>query len=190
MTIFLASGSPRRRELLKQIGVEFEVIEISIDEHWYEDEQPHLYVQRMALEKARAAKNMVPQNSGWIILAADTSVVLDNKVLGKAEDKLQAGEMLKLLSGRRHYVYSAVAIATINNEEIALSTSTVNFRLLSEPEITDYCDTGEPVGKAGAYAIQGRAAAFVERMEGSYSGVVGLPIYETARLLQKYARGC
>ena len=123
-------------------------------------------------------------------MAADTSVVLDNKVLGKAEDKLQAGEMLKLLSGRRHYVYSAVAIATINNEEIALSTSTVNFRLLSEPEITDYCDTGEPVGKAGAYAIQGRAAAFVERMEGSYSGVVGLPIYETARLLQKYARGC
>lgn len=187
MTVFLASRSPRRRELLKQIGIEFEVIEITIDEYWHEDEQPHHYVQRMALEKARAAKNMIHQNSGWIILAADTSVVLDNKVLGKAEDNLQAGEMLRLLSGRRHCVYSAVAIATINDEEVMLSTSNINFRLLSEPEITDYCNTGEPIGKAGAYAIQGRAAAFIERLEGSYSGVVGLPVYETARLLKKYA---
>lgn len=184
--IYLASKSPRRQQLLRQIGVDFEVIEIVIDEHWRGEEQPHLYVQRMALEKARAAKNKIVNNSGVIVLAADTSVVLDDKVLGKAENELQAREMLMQLSGRRHYVYTAIAIATESNEQVMLNSSNVSFKVLSEPEIVNYCKTGEPTGKAGGYAIQGKAAAFIERLEGSYSGVMGLPLFETARLLHKY----
>ena len=184
--IYLASKSPRRRELLKQIRINFEIIEIEINEHWDGEEQPHLYVQRMALEKAHAAKNIIMDNSGFIILAADTSVVLDNKVLGKAENELQAREMLLQLSGRRHYVYSAIAVATESYEQVVLNSSNVNFRVLSESEITEYCKTGEPIGKAGGYAIQGNAAVFIERIEGSYSGIMGLPLYETARLLFKY----
>lgn len=184
--IYLASRSPRRRELLKQIGVDFEIIEIEINEQWHGEEQPRLYVQRMALEKARAAKNKIMDNSGFIVLAADTSVVLDDKVLGKAENELQAREMLMQLSGRRHYVYTAIAVATASHEQVMLNPSNVNFKVLSETEIMDYCKTGEPIGKAGGYAVQGKAAAFIERLEGSYSGVMGLPLFETAQLLHKY----
>ena len=133
--IYLASRSPRRCELLKQIGVKFEVIEISIDEHWHGEEQPHHYVQRMAMEKARAAKNKIPDNSNPVILAADTSVVLDGRVLGKAKNIKQAREMLTQLSGRRHIVYTAVAIATKAGEQVMLNTSNVNFRVLPESEI-------------------------------------------------------
>lgn len=184
--IYLASKSPRRRELLKQIDIDFENVEIEIDEHWHSEELPHLYVQRMALEKARMAKNRLNNNSNFIVLAADTAVVLDDKVLGKAENETLARDMLMQLSGRRHYVYTAIAVVTQSDEQVILNTSNVSFKVLSETEIKDYCNTGEPVGKAGGYAIQGKAATFIERLEGSYSGVMGLPLYETARLLHKY----
>jgi septum formation protein len=186
MKIYLASKSPRRHELLNQICIDFEAVEIEIDEYWHSEELPHLYVQRMALEKAQVAKNKIVENSDFIVLAADTAVVLDDKVIGKAENGPQAREMLMQLSGRRHYVYTAVASVTAADERIKLNTSNVNFKVLSESEIINYCKTGEPIGKAGGYAVQGMAAAFIERLEGSYSGIMGLPLFETAQLLHIY----
>jgi septum formation protein len=183
--IYLASRSPRRRQLLQQIGVEFEIIDINIDESWRKEEQPRQYVQRMALEKAQAAKSKISDRSEYIVLAADTTVVLDNNVLGKAENEMQAREMLQLLSGRKHYVHTAVAKVTGSNEQVLLNTNAVCFKILSESEIMDYCKTGEPIGKAGGYAIQGKAAIFIERLEGSYSGVMGLPLFETGQLLNR-----
>ena len=183
--IYLASKSPRRQQLLQQIGVAFEIIDVDIDEHWNGKEQPHVYVERVALEKARAAKLKININQPFAILGADTSVVLDDVVLGKAENPDQAVAMITRLSGRMHYVYSAVAVVSNTDEKIKTSISHVYFKPLSKAEIESYCKTGEPVGKAGGYAIQGRAAAFIERLEGSYSGVMGLPLYETVELLNQ-----
>jgi len=182
MKIILASRSPRRQQLLAQIGIEFELIDVEVNEDWDGIEIPKNYVQRIALEKACAAKSKV--HNKLPILAADTSVVLDNFILGKAETKEEAAEMLGQLSGRMHHVFTAVALIT-EIEQVCLNINHVSFRPLSESDILQYCETEEPLGKAGAYAIQGKAAAFVERLEGSYSGVMGLPLYEVAEMLRK-----
>ncbi len=181
MKIYLASTSPRRKQLLTQIGVDFETIDIDIDETWDGREPTKTYVKRIALEKARAAKSKV--HNKLPVLAADTCVVLDNLILGKAETKEAAAEMLGQLSGRTHHVYTAVALIT-ETEQVCLNVSHVSFRPLSDADILQYCETEEPLGKAGAYAIQGKAAAFIERLEGSYSGVMGLPLYEVAEILK------
>ncbi len=182
MKIYLASTSPRRQQLLDQIGIDFELVDIKIDETWDGQEPAKTYVMRIALGKARAAKAKV--HNKLPVLAADTSVVLDNIILGKAETKEEAAEMLGQLSGRTHHVYTAVALIT-ETEQVCLNINHVSFRPLSESDILQYCKTEEPLGKAGAYAIQGKAAAFVERLEGSYSGVMGLPLYEVAEMLRK-----
>lgn len=181
MKIYLASTSPRRKQLLEQIGIDFETIDIDIDETWDGREPAKTYVKRIALEKARAARSKIQNNLP--VLAADTSVVLDNLILGKAETKEEAAEMLGQLSGRTHHVYTAVALIT-ETEQVCLNVSHVSFRPLSDADILQYCETEEPLGKAGAYAIQGKAAAFIERLEGSYSGVMGLPLYEVAEILK------
>lgn len=185
MKIYLASKSQRRQQLLQQISVKFEIIDIDINEHWDSKENPRAYVERVALEKAHAGKTKINITEPFAVLSADTSVVLDNIVLGKAENIEQATSMLKQLSGRLHYVYSSVAIVTHNNETVKTSISRVCFKNLTDDEIKNYCETDEPVGKAGGYAIQGLAAAFVERLDGSYSGVMGLPLFETSELLNK-----
>jgi len=166
--------------LLDQLGLEYEKLDIDIVEQWDGHETAQTYVKRLALEKGRVgakrAKRSLP------VLAADTEVVIDDRVLGKPVDRADALAMLQCLSGRTHVVYTAVALVG-KQENILLNTNRVSFRTLSEQECEDYCDTGEPFGKAGAYAIQGRAAAFITRLEGSYSGVMGLPLYETRELL-------
>lgn len=183
MKIYLASKSPRRQQLLQQIGLRFEIIDVDIDEHWNGEEQARFYVERVAMEKAQAAKTKINSDEPFIIIGADTSVVLDDIVLGKAENNEQAANMLRQLSGRMHYVYSAVALVSNNNEKIKTNISRVYFKPLEKNEIENYCKTSEPIGKAGGYAIQGKAAAFIERLDGSYSGVMGLPLYETKTLL-------
>ena len=182
--LFLASLSPRRHQLLKQIGVEFEPLDVAVDENWDGNEHPHKHVERLALEKALAGKSKINVTDPFAILGADTAVVLDDVVLGKAENREQAIAMLTQLSGRTHHVFSSVALVTESRELVATSVSRVCFRPLSSVEIESYCGTDEPIDKAGGYAIQGRAAAFIERLEGSYSGVMGLPLYETANLLR------
>lgn len=181
MKINLASTSPRRKQLLEQIGIDFELVDVEIDETWNGKEPAKTYVQRMALEKARAAKSNIQNNLP--VLASDTIVVLDSIILGKAGTKEDAINMLRELSGRTHHVYTAVALIT-ETEQVCLNINHVSFRPLSETDILQYCETEEPLGKAGAYAIQGKAAAFIERLEGSYSGVMGLPLYEVAEMLK------
>ena len=180
MKIYLASRSPRRRELLDQIEVEFEVVDIDIDESWDTKEKPENYVKRIALEKARAGNAF--SDADYPVLAADTAVILDNHILGKAENKDDAIAMLKKLSGKTHSVLSAVSLIH-KHEKTLLNISKVTFKKLSAKEINNYCETDEPIGKAGGYAIQGKAAVFIERLEGSYSGVMGLPLFETQQLL-------
>ena len=181
--IILASGSPRRQELLQQLGVSFRQQVADIDEIRGHNESAQDYVARLALEKARAVRDQ-SGNDELPVLGADTTVVLEGKVLGKPRDRAHAREMLQLLSGRRHEVLSAVALVGAS-EEVCVNQSSVWFRTLSAEEIDDYWRTGEPRDKAGAYAIQGLGAIFIKRLEGSYSGVMGLPLYETAQLLQK-----
>lgn len=181
MKIYLASRSPRRRELLDQIGVEFEVVDVDIDESWDGKEKPEDYVQRIALEKARAGNAFSDED--FPVLAADTAVVLDGHILGKAENAQDATAMLKKLSNKTHTVLSAVSLIH-KQEKCLLNINSVTFKKLSKKEILDYCMTDEPIDKAGGYAIQGRAAIFIERLEGSYSGVMGLPLFETHKLLQ------
>lgn len=181
MKIYLASRSPRRQELLKQIDVEFELVDVDIDETWDDKEKPEDYVCRIALEKARAGNAF--SDDDLPVLAADTAVVLDGHILGKAETKEDAIPMLESLSGETHIVLSAVSLIE-QHEQCLLSSSKVTFKKLSRKEISTYCDTDEPIGKAGGYAIQGRAAVFIERLDGSYSGVMGLPLFETQKLLQ------
>lgn len=177
----LASVSPRRRELLAQIGVAHVVTGAHIDESVHAGEKPHDYVQRMARAKARAvwdAHHDLP------VLAADTTVVLDGIVFGKPTDRADAMHMLGLLSGRAHEVLTAVALASSAGIEIRMSVSSVRFRPLTDVEISAYWESGEPKDKAGAYAVQGLAAVFIESLTGSYSGVMGLPLFETAELLR------
>jgi septum formation protein len=179
--ITLASVSPRRQELLRQIGVPHVVVGAHIDESVLPAESPHDYVQRMARTKALAVWG---QHQGLPVLAADTTVVLDGTTLGKPENRDDALRMLARLSGRTHEVLTAVALATHAGLALRVSVSSVRFRTLGADECADYWDTGEPRDKAGAYAIQGRAAVFIESLQGSFSGVMGLPLFETAELLR------
>lgn len=184
--IFLASRSPRRSELLRQLGVDFEVIDVDVPEQRLPAEPPFDYVSRVAREKAGAGLLQVVTVRDAIVLGADTEVVLDDDVFGKPVDATDAARMLRLLSGRAHRVVSVVWAVSAGREEHASCESIVAFDELSDDRIAAYVATGEPTGKAGAYAIQGRAAAFIRRLEGSYSGVMGLPLHETARLLRLF----
>ncbi len=185
MTILvLASASPRRSELLNQIGIRFRQRAVAIDETPRQQESAYDYVRRVALEKARAV-HLELGDDEVLVLGADTAVVVDERPLGKPADLAHAREMLRRLSGRMHRVFSAVALVG-EREAVRVSESLVWFRSLSDVEIDAYWQTGEPQDKAGGYAIQGLAAVFVERLEGSYSGVMGLPLYETAQLLQEF----
>jgi len=189
MKTYLASKSSRRLQLLQQIDLQFEIIDVDIDEHWDGNEHPRLYVERVAMEKAQAGKAKINTNEPFAIIGADTSVVLDDIVLGKAENDEQAMIMLTKLSGRLHYVYSAVALVTNYEGKIRTSISRVYFKPLSKHDIENYCRSGEPIGKAGGYAIQGKAAAFIERLDGSYSGVMGLPLFQLTELLKDSQSG-
>lgn len=183
--IYLASRSPRRRELLQQIGVEHETISIEIDEAPRPNEAPERYVTRMALEKARAGWAAVSALGGPV-LGADTSVVVDGKILGKPRDRQHAARMLRLLAGQTHLVISGVALVKGAMEESRLSISHVTFRTIDDEEVRSYWQCGEPLDKAGGYAVQGRGAIFIERLEGSYSGVMGLPLFETAEMMRDF----
>jgi len=183
--IYLASASPRRQELLRQLGVEFKVLVSHVHEVRGAGEMPADYVARVARDKARWVARYVDEHALPLrpVLGADTEVVLDGEILGKPADGAHGREMLRRLAGRTHDVLSAVCVLNGAAQHTALSTSRVTFRPLTLAEITQYWDTGEPAGKAGGYAIQGRAAGFITRLEGSYSGVMGLPLYEVAEIL-------
>ncbi|MEP7243621.1 MAG: Maf family protein [Gammaproteobacteria bacterium] len=180
--IRLASVSPRRRELLAQIGVPHVIAGADIDETVLRGELPHDYVVRMARTKALAIWN---QDQSLPVLAADTTVVLDGVTLGKPRDRDDALHMLARLSGRTHEVLTAVALVVRHALTLRVSASAVRFRKLMPEECAAYWQTGEPRDKAGAYAIQGRAAVFIESVSGSYSGVMGLPLFETTELLRQ-----
>lgn len=186
--IYLASASPRRRELLAQIGVRYRLLNVSISETQWDDEAPEDYVQRVALDKARAGLTLRDEEDARPVLGADTVVVIDDEVLGKPQDRDEALAMLQRLSGREHRVLSGVALID-SNERTGLNCSHVTFRELKPAECERYWQTGECRDKAGAYAIQGYAAAFICELRGSYSGVMGLPLFETAQLLQQAGVG-
>ena len=187
--VYLASASPRRRELLQQIGVSFRLIGAELDETPMAGEAPAGYVSRLALAKADAgwqrsrdlcdARDMREAP----VLAADTAVVLDGRILGKPQDKTDAASMLLELSGRTHQVLTAVAVCSAAGNDVKISESWVAFRPVDAAEAAAYWGTGEPRDKAGGYAIQGYAAVFIADLKGSYSGVMGLPLFETAALL-------
>ena len=181
--IILASASPRRRELLDQIGVKYQTLVHRVDETPMAAEDPQDYVCRLALAKA---ESVAVEWRDIPVLGADTIVTSGTQILGKPENRDDAIRMLQTLSGRTHVVYSAVAICLGDEHAVKMSTTKVTFRALSADECLRYWQTGEPEGKAGAYAIQGLAAMFVTNMEGSYSGVVGLPVYETCQLLEHF----
>ncbi len=181
--ILLASASPRRRELLAQIGVDFETFPVEADESPRPRETPEHYVRRVAAEKSLLGQNL--SGSSLPVLSADTEVALNGEVFGKPWDFEHAREMLLRLSGREHQVLSAVSLRRGAEHWEAISLSIVRFRPIQETEIKAYWATGEPRDKAGAYAIQGLGAVFVEHLSGSFSGVMGLPIFETAGLLRK-----
>jgi septum formation protein len=183
--VYLASGSPRRRELLQQIGVSFRVLGTVVDEAVRMAETPRTYVLRLAAAKADAGWEKSRDAADVPVLAADTAVVLDGKILGKPADRQDAEEMLRQLSGRTHEVLTAIALRTAGGVQSRISRSEVTFRAIAAGEAQAYWETGEPHDKAGAYAIQGRAAIFVADLRGSYSGVMGLPLFETAELLAK-----
>jgi septum formation protein len=191
--IYLASRSPRRRELLAQIGIGFDLLLLrddpargkDVDESPLPGENPHDYVRRVCHAKAEVGLLRVQQRRLPLfpVLAADTAVVLNDRIMGKPANRDEAMEMLLALSGKRHEVLTAVAVANAGRIEQKLSASIVQFGKLTDHAVRRYTMTGEPLDKAGAYAIQGHAAAFIEKIEGSYSGVMGLPLYETAELL-------
>jgi septum formation protein len=183
--IYLASRSPRRAELLRQIGVDFRVHDIDIDESRSPGESATEYVCRMATTKARIALEQIAgQQESSVVLAADTTIALDDDIIGKPADRDQCRCILEQLSARQHLVLTAVALATQENITLRLTRNRVSFRSLSAQEIESYCATAEPMDKAGAYAIQGKAALFIDHLEGSYSAVMGLPLFETAELLR------
>ncbi len=186
--IYLASQSPRRRELLEQIGIGFRVLIPDVNEEALPREAPAAYVERIARLKAEAAWARVETRRmrRQPVLAADTAVILGRRILGKPRSRGEAVAMLQALSGRTHQVITAVALVFERKLKLARADSRVTFRRLSADEIAHYVQSGEPLDKAGAYAIQGIAATFISRIEGSYSGVVGLPLFETARLLKTF----
>ncbi len=185
-SIYLASASPRRRELLQQIGVSYEVVQHGASEKKFDDEEAKPYVHRVATDKACSVIDNINPDDSRPVLAADTIVVCEGRVLGKPSHKDDAIAMLMLLSNKRHQVYSAVCVATHRKRETVISETTVGFGKITEQECLAYWNSGEPVGKAGGYGIQGLGAVFVDYIAGSYSAVVGLPLFETARLLNKF----
>jgi septum formation protein len=184
--LFLASQSPRRRELLNQLGVEFQVVAgPDIDESAFGRESPRDYVERMVREKCAAVLAREPLRSGDCILVADTTVTFDDHILGKPESREDAIRMLTMLSGRSHQVITGLAVATNSQMLSTLHITDVTFAAIDRVQIERYTDSGEPLDKAGAYGIQGRAAAFISRIDGSFSSVMGLPLFETAQLLKQ-----
>ena len=184
--LHLASQSPRRRELLGRLGVPFGVLDLEIPEQRAPGEPAEDYVRRVAREKAGAGLLEVMTVPGAVVLGGDTEVVLDDEVFGKPRDEADAAAMLRRLSGRTHRVVSAVSLVSAEREAQAVSTSEVTFAELDEEAIARYVASGEAMGRAGAYAIQGIAQIFISHLSGSYSGVMGLPLYETACLLQEF----
>jgi septum formation protein len=189
--IYLASRSPRRAELLRQIGVDFVVHDVDIDESRLPAEAAGEYVCRMASTKARIAAGQIVdelvatgRQESCAVLAADTTIALDDDIIGKPADRDQCRCILQRLSARQHQVLTAVALATAGDIAVRLTRNRVSFKPLSTAEIEAYCATAEPMDKAGAYAIQGKAALFIDHLEGSYSAVMGLPLFETAELLR------
>ena len=191
--LVLASASPRRRELLTQAGFTFQVHPANIPEDPYPNEDPIAYVTRLAREKAEAVYNEITNAPAseqrasappQVVLGADTTVTLDNHILGKPENPADAARMLRLLSGRTHRVITGVALVSAASTEVAAEVTAVRFLALSDQEIDDYIVTGEPMDKAGAYAIQGRAARWIPRIDGCYFNVVGLPIALVCALLE------
>lgn len=178
--LILASASPRRSQLLTQIGIRHQVYAVDLDETPLPHESPLVYVERLAAEKSALCRSL--RDDYLPVLAADTTVVCDDRILGKPADLDQAIEMLSLLSGRSHQVYTAISLRGHRHWE-RVSVSEVKFRPLSRDEIVAYWQTGEPCDKAGSYAIQGLGSIFIEAINGSFSGVMGLPLFETAQLL-------
>ncbi|WEN16600.1 Maf family protein [Rhodanobacter sp. AS-Z3] len=183
--LYLASQSPRRRQLLEQLGVAFAVVDVDVPEQREPGEAPQDYVSRVARDKARAGLASLGDAAQVWVLGADTEVVLDDEVFGKPRDAADAAAMLQRLAGRTHTVISTLWLLSRSEEFSEACQSQVRFTELDEAAIEAYVATGEPFGKAGAYAIQGRAAAMIEHLAGSYSGVMGLPLFETARLLRR-----
>lgn len=180
--LILASSSPRRKELLQQLGFQFEMMSPNIDESILVDENVETYVLRLARTKAQAVLFDHPHR---IILAADTTLALDDQIIGKPKNKQHAFEIWSALSGRKHDVLTGICVATDQKIESMVVRTCVEFQKLSQSDMESYWATGEPMGKAGAYAIQGIAAQYIPRIEGSYSNVVGLPLYETRQLLNQ-----
>jgi septum formation protein len=184
--LVLASGSPRRVELLNQIGIDCDVFPTDIDETVATDELAKDYVMRLARQKAQACLERLDASlSHQPIIAADTTVVYSNRILGKPESPEDAVKMLQLLAGKMHHVHTAVSLAFNGELNIALSTTAVEMIAMTTAQIEAYVATGEHKGKAGSYGIQGAAATWIKRIDGSYSGVMGLPLYQTAELLRK-----
>jgi len=186
-SLYLASLSPRRSELLKQIGVSFRVLACSIDESVRPAEQAALYVERLARAKAQAGLALLTADADACVLGADTSVVLDGRILGKPANRQESLQMLQALSAREHQVLTAVALATRDGCQARLVTSQVGFRTISAAEMQNYWDTGEPADKAGAYGIQGYGSVLVDRIEGCFFNVMGLPLARTVEQLRKLA---
>ena len=187
--LYLASRSPRRSELLARLGVDFGLLEVHVPEQRVPGEPPADYVRRVAREKAGAGLLKVAGNSDAVVLGSDTEVVLGDEVFGKPRDDADAAAMLRRLSGRTHQVLSSVWLVAADREVQAMSVSDVTFAGLDDAHIAAYVATGECEGKAGAYAIQGIAETFVTRLSGSHSGVMGLPLHETATLLAQFGQG-
>jgi len=183
--LYLASRSPRRSELLARLGVDFDVLDVEVPEQRLPGEPAEDYVRRVAREKAGAGLLHVVSVPNAIVLGADTEVVLDDEVFGKPHDADAAAAMLQRLAGRTHQVICALSLVSASRELQAVSVSDVSFGQLDQATIAAYVASGEPEGKAGAYAIQGRAQAFIAHLSGSYSGVMGLPLFETAELLRE-----
>ena len=184
--IYLASRSPRRVELLRQLGLEFETLAIDVDEASLEHEAAEAYVCRIAKAKADSGKNRLSGLcSDFVVLGADTIICIDDKIIGKPEDAEHCRCLLAQLSGRTHQVLTAIALNSGGATEVRLSVNRVRFRPIEAREIDVYCASNEPADKAGAYAIQGKAAIFIEHLEGSYSSVMGLPLFETAEILKQ-----
>ena len=189
MRLILASASPRRAELLTAAGYRFEILAASVDETPAVGESPADYTLRVAHDKARAVtlrSDSVSNDRDAVLLAADTEVVVDGRILGKPVDEAHAAEMLRLLSGRVHDVLTAIVVVSAEAVVSDVVRTAVSFLPLTSRQIEWYVDSGEPMGKAGAYAVQGRAAAHISHISGSYSGIMGLPMHETAQLLRAF----
>lgn len=185
--LFLASTSPRRKVLLAQLGVEFGVIDVNINENHLLNEPPQKYVERLALDKANEGLIQVSRYSkAAVVVGADTIVVVDQDILGKPENQTHAAAMLRKLSGRSHVVLTSVAVVSNGKQSVRVSENVVSMCHITPREAAAYWATGEAVDKAGGYAIQGLASVYISHLSGSYSGVMGLPLFETNALLNRY----